>query len=166
MKFATLPPTCAPGTAAIRLRNCARYSIACTKRPSANVTRHGRRQRRPSKPSRTSAADLTHIFLGAARSLQIPARYLAGYLCGRAEPEGGGHAWAEAYVPGLGWVGFDTVNCVCPADAYVRVAVGLDALGAAPVRAAPVTASATKARRWPSGSINNPLTGVRPPLPQ
>ena len=36
--------------------------------------------------------------------------------------------------PGLGWVGFDAVNCVCPTEAYVRVAVGLDALGAAPVR--------------------------------
>jgi transglutaminase-like putative cysteine protease len=37
-------------------------------------------------------------------------------------------------VPRLGWVGFDTANCVCPAEAHVRVAVGLDALGAAPVR--------------------------------
>ena len=37
-------------------------------------------------------------------------------------------------MPGLGWVGFDAVNCVCPTDAYVRVAIGLDALGAAPVR--------------------------------
>jgi transglutaminase-like putative cysteine protease len=80
------------------------------------------------------ARDLTHIFLGAARSLQIPARYVAGYMCGRAELEGGGRAWAEAYVPRLGRVGFDTVNCVCPAEAHVRVAVGLDALGAAPVR--------------------------------
>jgi transglutaminase-like putative cysteine protease len=73
---------------------------------------------------RGGARDLTHIFLGAARSLQIPARYVAGYLCGRAEPEGGGHAWAEAYVPGLGWVGFDTVNCVCAAEAHVRVRRG------------------------------------------
>ena len=48
--------------------------------------------------------------------------------------EDGGHAWAEAFVPGLGWVGFDAVNCICPTDAYVRVAIGLDALGAAPVR--------------------------------
>jgi transglutaminase-like putative cysteine protease len=79
--------------------------------------------------------DLTHIFLGAARSLQIPARYVAGYLCnGGAEQESGGHAWAEAHVPGLGWVGFDIANCVCPTDAYVRIAVGLDALGAAPIR--------------------------------
>jgi transglutaminase-like putative cysteine protease len=79
--------------------------------------------------------DLTHIFLGAARSLQIPARYVAGYLCGgAAEQESGGHAWAEAQLPGLGWVGFDVTNCVCPTDAYVRIAIGLDALGAAPVR--------------------------------
>jgi transglutaminase-like putative cysteine protease len=84
---------------------------------------------------RGATRDLTHIFLGAARSLQIPARYVAGYLCA---DDGGthqsGHAWAEAHVPGLGWVGFDAVNCVCPTDAYVRVAVGLDALGAVPVR--------------------------------
>jgi transglutaminase-like putative cysteine protease len=79
--------------------------------------------------------DLTHIFLGAARSLQIPARYVAGYLCGDgADQESGGHAWAEAHVPGLGWVGFDVANGVCPTDAYVRIAIGLDALGAAPIR--------------------------------
>ena len=34
----------------------------------------------------------------------------------------------------LGWVGFDPANGFCPTDAHVRVAVGLDALGAAPVR--------------------------------
>ncbi len=44
------------------------------------------------------------------------------------------HAWAEAYVPSLGWVGFDATNGVCPSPSYVRVAVGLDYLGAAPVR--------------------------------
>ena len=47
-----------------------------------------------------------------------------------------GHAWAEAYVAGLGWVGFDPANGICPTDAHVRVAVGLDYLGAAPVRGA------------------------------
>jgi transglutaminase-like putative cysteine protease len=91
---------------------------------------------------RGDARDLTHVFLSAARCLEIPARFVAGYLCGGAEPEegddggtdGGAHSWAEAYVPRLGWVGFDTVHCVCPTEAYVRVAVGLDAFGAAPVR--------------------------------
>jgi transglutaminase-like putative cysteine protease len=79
--------------------------------------------------------DLAHIFIGAARSFAIPSRYIAGYLCpDDAVEQHGGHAWAEAFVPGLGWVGFDAVNCVCPTEAYVRVAVGLDALGAVPVR--------------------------------
>ena len=45
-----------------------------------------------------------------------------------------GHAWAEAFVPELGWTGFDPANGICPTDAHVRVAVGLDYLGAAPVR--------------------------------
>jgi transglutaminase-like putative cysteine protease len=80
--------------------------------------------------------DLTHIFIAAARCLGIPARYIAGYLQladGTVEQEAG-HAWAEAFVPDLGWVGFDAANGVSPTDAYVRVAVGLDSLGAAPVR--------------------------------
>ncbi len=84
---------------------------------------------------RGATRDLTHIFLGAARSLEIPARYVAGYLrASDRTAQESVHAWAEAHVPGLGWVGFDTVHCLCPTDAYVRVAVGLDALGAAPVR--------------------------------
>jgi transglutaminase-like putative cysteine protease len=45
-----------------------------------------------------------------------------------------GHAWAEAYVPGLGWVGFDPANAICTTDAHARIAIGLDYLGAAPVR--------------------------------
>jgi transglutaminase-like putative cysteine protease len=81
------------------------------------------------------ARDMTHVFIGAAHSLAIPARYIAGYFCpGGAVEQHTGHAWAEAFVPGLGWVGFDPVNCACPTEAYVRVAVGLDALGAIPVR--------------------------------
>jgi transglutaminase-like putative cysteine protease len=80
--------------------------------------------------------DLTHIFIAAARSLGIPARYVAGYMENEvgAADQGAGHAWAEAFVPDLGWVGFDPVNGQCPTDAYVRVAIGLDSLGAAPVR--------------------------------
>jgi transglutaminase-like putative cysteine protease len=84
---------------------------------------------------RGSALDLTHLFIGAAQSLGIPARFVAGYF---RPTEGGveqaGHAWAEAHVANLGWVGFDPANGFCPDDGYVRVAVGLDAWGAAPLR--------------------------------
>ncbi len=84
---------------------------------------------------RGATQDLTHIFIGAAHSLGIPARYVAGYFCADGTvTQDGGHAWAEAFVPDLGWVGFDPANGACPTDAYVRVAIGLDSLGAAPVR--------------------------------
>jgi transglutaminase-like putative cysteine protease len=82
--------------------------------------------------------DLTHIFLVAARRLEIPARYVSGHLVradGQVEQEAG-HAWAEALVPHLGWVGFDPANGVCASPAHVRVAVGLDYLDAAPIRGA------------------------------
>ena len=45
-----------------------------------------------------------------------------------------GHAWTEAKVPGLGWVGFDPANGIGTTPAHLRVAVGLDYLGAAPIR--------------------------------
>ncbi len=80
--------------------------------------------------------DLTHIFIAAARVLDIPARYVSGYFHrsdGVVEQEAG-HAWAEAYVPDLGWVAFDAANGISATEAHVRVAVGLDYLGAAPVR--------------------------------
>ena len=80
--------------------------------------------------------DLTHIFIGCARRLGAPARYISGHLAregGQIDQEAA-HAWAEAYVEDLGWVGFDPTNGVCPTEAYVRVATGLDYLGAAPVR--------------------------------
>jgi transglutaminase-like putative cysteine protease len=82
--------------------------------------------------------DFTHIFIAAAHALSIPARYVAGYLRlgdgGGGGTQRAGHAWAEAFVPDLGWVGFDAANGTCPTDAYVRVAIGLDAIGATPIR--------------------------------
>jgi transglutaminase-like putative cysteine protease len=80
------------------------------------------------------AVDLSHIFIGAAHSLGIPARFVAGYFRTEGCVEQAGHSWAEAHVGSLGWVGFDPANGFCPTDAHVRVAVGLDALSAAPLR--------------------------------
>ena len=80
--------------------------------------------------------DLTHIFISAVRSLGIPARYIGGYfhrMDGVIDQEAG-HAWAEAYVPDLGWVAFDAANGISATDAHVRVAAGLDYLGATPIR--------------------------------
>ena len=78
--------------------------------------------------------DHAHIFISAARSLDIPARYVSGYLMmnDRIEQEAT-HAWAEAYVQGLGWVGFDISNGISPDPRYVRVATGRDYNDSAPV---------------------------------
>lgn len=82
-----------------------------------------------------SRRDITHVFIAAARAAAIPARFVSGYVLVEDTPrQQAGHAWAEAHVPGLGWVGFDCVEARSPTEAYIRVAVGLDYLGAAPVR--------------------------------
>ncbi|MBT8142468.1 MAG: transglutaminase family protein [Gammaproteobacteria bacterium] len=80
--------------------------------------------------------DHAHVFLSAARYLDIPARYISGYLLhsDTGEESEASHAWAEAFVPDLGWVGFDVSNNVCVNEMYVRVAIGLDYHDAAPVR--------------------------------
>jgi len=78
--------------------------------------------------------DHAHIFVAAARILGVPARYVSGYLMmnDRIEQEAT-HAWAEAWVEGLGWVGFDVSNGISPDPRYVRVATGRDYRDAAPV---------------------------------
>lgn len=78
--------------------------------------------------------DHAQIFIGLARAMGIPARYASGYLMldGRIDQEAT-HAWAEAFVEGLGWVGFDVSNGISPDEHYIRVASGRDYREAAPV---------------------------------
>ncbi|MEQ8333867.1 transglutaminase family protein [Nisaea sp.] len=78
--------------------------------------------------------DHTHIFIAAARSIGFPARYVSGYLLmdDRIDQEAA-HAWAEVFVPDIGWVGFDISNVISPDERYVRVACGLDYKEASPV---------------------------------
>ena len=79
--------------------------------------------------------DHTHIFIGITRALKFPSRYVTGYLVtGVGASSTAAHAWAEVFVPDLGWVGFDAANCLCPTDQYVRVAAGIDAAGVTPIR--------------------------------
>jgi transglutaminase-like putative cysteine protease len=87
--------------------------------------------------------DFAHVFIAAARSLGIPARYVSGYYFRTdGDRQDAGHAWAEAHVDGLGWIGFDPANGTCVTDRYVRVAAGPDYLEAAPVRGSQTGGSA------------------------
>ncbi len=78
--------------------------------------------------------DHAQVFVTAARQLGFPARYVSGYLMmdDRID-QNATHAWAEAFVEGLGWIGFDISNEICPDERYVRLAVGCDYRDAAPV---------------------------------
>ncbi|CTQ55730.1 putative protein involved in cytokinesis, contains TGc (transglutaminase/protease-like) domain [Roseibium album] len=79
--------------------------------------------------------DHAHIFIAAARSLGVPARYVSGYLLLEEEQASEAHhAWAEVYINGLGWTSFDISNAMCPTDRYIRLTVGLDSRSAAPIR--------------------------------
>ena len=79
--------------------------------------------------------DHAQIFIAAARQAGIPARYVSGYLMmnDRVDQDAS-HAWAEAHIDGLGWVGFDVSNRISPDERYVRLAVGRDSRDASPIR--------------------------------
>lgn len=78
--------------------------------------------------------DHAHIFIAAARLMGYPARYVSGYLMmnDRIEQDAT-HAWAEVYIQGIGWIGFDVSNNISPDERYVRIATGLDYKDAAPI---------------------------------
>lgn len=79
--------------------------------------------------------DMGQLMVTAARVLGLPARYVSGYClsgfdgANRPTP----HGWAEVWIEDLGWVSFDPCFATSADESYVRVAIGLDAAGAAPV---------------------------------
>lgn len=81
--------------------------------------------------------DFTNLFICLARLLNIPARYVCGYLYtgpkhhNRAMAEAT-HAWAQVYLPEVGWKGFDPTNGVLTQTDHVRVAVGRNFMDATP----------------------------------
>ncbi|EDQ32047.1 Transglutaminase-like enzyme, putative cysteine protease [Hoeflea phototrophica DFL-43] len=78
--------------------------------------------------------DHAQTFVAAARLMSFPARYVSGYLMmEETVNQAASHAWAEAHVDGLGWVGFDPANDISPDHRYVHIAYGLDYRDAAPI---------------------------------
>jgi transglutaminase-like putative cysteine protease len=82
--------------------------------------------------------DFAHVFIALARGLGIPARYVSGYLYDTDATGGAGrmatHAWPEAFVPEIGWMGFDPSNRAPVTTGYIRVAVGRDYSDVPPTR--------------------------------
>jgi transglutaminase-like putative cysteine protease len=84
--------------------------------------------------------DFAHIMIALVRRLQIPCRYVSGYMFHRDESEkdrsleGASHAWVEALVPRLGWIAFDPTNNLVGGDRHIRVAIGRDYADVPPTR--------------------------------
>ncbi len=82
--------------------------------------------------------DFTHVMLGLCRAADIPARYASGYLYNGPRDHLIGaqasHAWAEVFLPVVGWIGFDPTNNTLADARYVKVAVGRDYEDVAPIR--------------------------------
>ncbi len=75
--------------------------------------------------------DFAHIMITLVRNANIPCRYVSGYLYHSSEnsdrsSDGATHAWVEAVLPGLGWVGFDPTNNIIVGERHIRTAVGRD----------------------------------------
>ncbi len=88
------------------------------------------------KLKRGVCQDFSHLFIAIARCNGIPARYVSGYLS-----QGGGfvgdafmHSWIEAYVPKIGWKGFDPTNNLLCESNYIKVAHGVDYTECAPIK--------------------------------
>jgi transglutaminase-like putative cysteine protease len=69
--------------------------------------------------------DFTHVMLAACRSLDLPARYVSGYLYNDGQTAAS-HAWVDVHVPGPGWVSLDPTHNRQQSGQYVRVAIGRD----------------------------------------
>lgn len=80
--------------------------------------------------------DFAHLFIAVTRALGVPCRYVSGYIHAGAGRQGAGasHAWAEAWVPGRGWLGYDPTNPLRAGEHHVRVATGRDYVDVAPTR--------------------------------
>ena len=151
----TLPPGFYLRPTALTMPGAALLALANEQAPGsvewAVALMHAVRDRIDYKPGLTDAGtraeealakgvgvcqDHAHVMIAAARAHGVPARYVSGYLWTdhEAGAEEASHAWAELFLDGLGWVGFDASNRLQPTESHVRVAIGLDYHSAAPVR--------------------------------
>jgi transglutaminase-like putative cysteine protease len=81
--------------------------------------------------------DFAHVLLIMLRIINIPSRYVSGYICPNKNGmrgEGATHAWVEAYIPNYGWLGLDPTNNCIVNDMHVRLAVGRNFSDCSPVK--------------------------------
>jgi transglutaminase-like putative cysteine protease len=110
--------------------------------------------------------DFAHILIALGRQIGIPCRYVSGYLFHRPEghdrsADGATHAWVEALMPGVGWIGFDPTNNRLAGDRHIRVAIGRDYADVPPTRGVFKGVSAVKSEL----SVAVTVASTQPSLP-
>ena len=85
--------------------------------------------------------DFAHVMIALVRGMGIPCRYVSGYLYhnhkgDERSVDGASHAWIEAWLPSLGWIGIDPTNKTLAMDRHIRVAIGRDYHDVPPTRGA------------------------------
>lgn len=83
--------------------------------------------------------DFSHIMIALVRHMGIPCRYVSGYLHHRDQDhvrstESATHAWVDAFLPHIGWVGFDPTNDLLARETHIRTALGRDYEDVPPTR--------------------------------
>lgn len=81
--------------------------------------------------------DFAHVLIYMLRLVNLPSRYVSGYICPNnngMRGDGASHAWMEVYLPNYGWLGIDPTNNCCADEKYVYVAAGRDYHDVAPMK--------------------------------
>jgi transglutaminase-like putative cysteine protease len=116
--------------------------------------------------------DFAHIFIALARRLGVPSRYVSGYLFrdhashDRSAVDAT-HAWVEAFLPTLGWIGFDPTNNLIAEERHIRVAIGRDYADVPPTRGVYKGVSAVRSELSVAvhvGPVESPISGDMPPF--
>jgi transglutaminase-like putative cysteine protease len=82
-----------------------------------------------------SCRDLTRLFLEACRTVGLAVRFVSGYQEGAPDQKIRYlHEWAEVYIPGGGWRGYDPTLGLAVSDRHIPVAAGRRHHGVAPIR--------------------------------
>jgi transglutaminase-like putative cysteine protease len=114
--------------------------------------------------------DFAHVMIALVRSAGVPCRYVSGYLFHRVEDhdrssDGATHAWVEALLPDLGWVGFDPTNDLIAGERHVRVAVGRDYADVPPTRGVFQGTSAVRSELAVAVTVGAAASGAPEPIP-
>jgi transglutaminase-like putative cysteine protease len=121
------------------------------------------------KTRRGVCQDFAHIMIALVRRMGVPCRYVSGYLSHQEQAdrssESATHAWVEAFLPDIGWVGFDPTNNRLAEDRHIQVAIGRDYADVPPTRGVFRGVSAVRSELAVAVRVGSAQSGAGDPAP-